>query len=224
MADLPIGSDDGAQQVEIIQTSTANIMAVNTDGSINVTQTLAQGTVLSGVLGSLVMGSVTSSAPTYVNGQISPLGLTTAGDLRVNLSSATARQVGIVTVDALTGRTTIMKTGTIVTTASTADQVVLTYTVTAGKTFYFCYADLNGRLTIPTNSASVLGTVSIESPAGTKLYTKSRINPTTSELISDGFTPAVPLTFAASTVFRVVCTPVNGGSMTWVANFGGYEL
>lgn len=61
---------------------------------------LAQGSTTSGQSGVLEQGAVTTSAPTYVTGQTSPLSLTTAGALRVDnsgitqpISSATQFQV-----------------------------------------------------------------------------------------------------------------------------------
>lgn len=170
-----------------------------------------------------LMGLAMASAPSYTDGIVSPLGLTLAGDLRVNMSSSVARQVGIVTVDETTGRTTVMKTGTLVTTAVTAGQVILTYTVTAGKTFMLCYWSAGVRMTAASATASIQGVFSLESPAGTALYTQTNTNPTTYATTPTGFTPTDPLPFAAGTVIRVVCTPAATTSMTWIANFGGYE-
>ena len=124
--------------------------------------------------------------------------------------------------DNVTGIAPIMKTGTLVTTTATADQVVLTYTVTAGKTFYLQYFRADVRLTAVSATASILGTYSLESPAGTKLYTATNTNPTTSETGTNGVA-MINLPFSAGTVIRVVCTPAAVTSMTWVANFGGYE-
>lgn len=50
---------------------------------------LAQGSTTSGQTGSLVMGAVTTAAPTYTTAQTSPLSLTTAGDLRTVFSNTT---------------------------------------------------------------------------------------------------------------------------------------
>jgi hypothetical protein len=120
-----------------------------------------------------------------------------------------------------TGKTVVMKTGSLVTTAVTADQVILTYTVTSGKTFYLCYVDCIARLTTYATTATNFGTFSLETPGGTKVYTgpmfnAGAFNPTRIE-IAEG----IPI--PASTVIRVVCTPAATTSYTWWANFGGYE-
>lgn len=51
--------------------------------------TIAQGAVLGANTQALAGGSVTTTAPTYVTGQISPLSLTTAGGLRIDGSGTT---------------------------------------------------------------------------------------------------------------------------------------
>lgn len=122
-----------------------------------------------------------------------------------------------------TGKTNVLKTGTLVTTATTADQVVLTYTVTAGKTFYLQYFTFIGRLTVIAAGASILGATSLETPSGTKAYTMTWTNPTISLVAPNTVSFCEPIPIAAGTVIRVVCTPAAVTSMTWIANFGGYE-
>lgn len=51
--------------------------------------TISQGTALGTNTGAMVMGSVTTAAPTYTTGQISPLSLSTTGALRVDNSGVT---------------------------------------------------------------------------------------------------------------------------------------
>ncbi len=51
---------------------------------------VAQGTALGSTKNSLIGGSVTTAAPTYTTGQISPLNLDTAGNLRVNVAAGGA--------------------------------------------------------------------------------------------------------------------------------------
>lgn len=117
-------------------------------------------------------------------------------------------------------KTNVMKTGALVTTATTADQVVLIYTVTGGKTFFVQYMDLYVRLTTPGGGNFFFGNMSIESPAGTKLYTADMISPSSGPI---RLTFAEPLPIAASTVIRVVCTPGATTSYTWRANVAGFE-
>jgi hypothetical protein len=119
-------------------------------------------------------------------------------------------------------KTAVQKTGTLVTTATTADQVILTYTVTVGKTFYLQYLSLQGGVTALSATASILGVISLERPSGTKVFTHRITNPTISlpiPLISAQGEIPIP----AGTVIRVVVTPSAITSMTWYANFGGYE-
>jgi hypothetical protein len=178
-----------------------------------------------------VSGTVTANAGTgtfTVSGTVTAnVGTGTqpvSGTVAVSNFPATQPVSGTVTVQhGLTGATNVMKTGTITTTATTADQVVLTYTVTSGKTLFLQYLVMYGRLTTLSATASILGAISLEAPSGTKAITFDDVNPTTSELEFNpvGFSEPIPL--AAGTVVRVVVTPAATTSMLWRANFGGYE-
>jgi hypothetical protein len=116
----------------------------------------------------------------------------------------------------------IMLTGNKVTTTTAADQVILTYTVTAGKTFYLTYLRIDTRLTTFATTATNFGYTSLESPAGTKLLTQMQAGAGITVMPPYAFLKTVPI--AAGTVIRVVCTPSSTTSYTWQANFGGYEL
>jgi hypothetical protein len=120
----------------------------------------------------------------------------------------------------LSASANVTKTGTLTTTAITADQVVLTYTVTAGTTFYLTHLDINTHLTVFANNI-FLGAASLESPAGTKLITTTFTvpNPTTYTL-----SVGTPIPIPSGTVIRVVCTPATTTSTVWITNLGGYEL
>lgn len=122
-----------------------------------------------------------------------------------------------------TGKANVLKTGTLVTTATTADQVVLTYTVTAAKTFYLEYLSIDCSLTAaPTNfnTPVVFGSISMETPSGTKDITWRFMGPNPQQ---DHITFSEPVPVAAGVVIRVVVTPGIATSLTWIANFGGYE-
>lgn len=92
-----IASDQGA--VTISGTVTANIGTTNglaLDATL-AKLTITQGTALGTNTVALMGGSVTTAAPTYTTGQISPLNLTTGGAVRVDNSSwigSTAPTVG----------------------------------------------------------------------------------------------------------------------------------
>lgn len=120
-----------------------------------------------------------------------------------------------------TGKTNVGQTGTLASSAATADQVIRTYTVTAGKTFYLCWLAVNARLTTFAATATNFGEASLESPAGTKLLTTMIAGSGIGDRDYLVFTEPVPI--AAGTVIRMVCTPAAATAMTWRANFGGYE-
>ncbi len=140
-----------------------------------------------------------------------------------DVSDRVARLLGSVSLGVSSGKTNIMKTGSLTTTATTADQVVLTYTVTSGKTFYLEYFEIEARITTLSGTASILGTASLENPSGTKGHTSTFTNQTTSEVKRIVIPLAEPIPIAAGTVIRVVCTPAAATSMLWIGNFGGYE-
>lgn len=142
---------------------------------------------------------------------------TPANTLKVNADGSINASLG-----STGGKANVLKTGTLTTVAVTADQVVLTYTVTAGKTFYLEYVNFGHHLTaLPGNNNPVaIGTISVETPSGTKIYTKDCFHPSYDVPGPDLGEPA-PI--AAGVVIRVVCTPAAATSTVWRANFGGYE-
>ena len=114
------------------------------------------------------------------------------------------------------------KTGNLVTTAVTADQVILTYTVTAGKYLYLVFLDVVVRLTTFATTATYFGTASLENPGGTKLYTTLCAGSgITAPPIGPVFAEPIPI--PGGSVVRIVCTPSSATSYTWQANFGGFE-
>ena len=131
--------------------------------------------------------------------------------------------VDVCTLGNSDGKTVVMKTGSLVTTAITANQVVLTYTVTAAKTLYLSYLNIHAFLTSAFTTGVAIGEASIESPGGTKLNTFKFIASTVEPLLAHTLTLSEPVPFAAGVVLRIVCTPISTSSMTWTANFGGYE-
>jgi hypothetical protein len=107
--------------VPISGTITANI---GTTGGLALDATLAkltiaQGTALGSNTQALIGGSVTTVAPTYTTGQISPLSLTTAGAIRIDGSGVTQPVSGTVTANAGTGTFNI--SGTVTANAGTGN-------------------------------------------------------------------------------------------------------
>jgi hypothetical protein len=131
-------------------------------------------------------------------------------------------ELGIVSLGSSSGKTNVGAKGTLATTAVTADQVVVTYTVTAGKTLHIAAADLIARLTAFAGTATDFGDFSVESPAGTKLYTQHAagvgvVGTTLGPVFSE------PLSIAGGQVVRLVCTPAAATAFTWTGNILGYE-
>lgn len=167
----------------------------------------------------------TLTAVTTVGTITNPVAATQSGTWTVQPGNTANTTPWLVTASLgnATGKTNVLKTGTLVTTATTADQVILTYTVTAGKTFYVQYLEILARLTVLSATATILGTASLETPSGTKDITVSLVQPTTAEVQRHQYVFSEPIPVAAAAVIRVVCTPAAATSTTWVANFGGYE-
>ena len=110
------------------------------------------------------------------------------------------------------------------TTAVTANQTVLSYTVTAGKALFLEYIDLQARLTAISATASILGTFIIQI-GGVTVYTGTFVNPTTSDQGSQAIRLMIPepIPVSAGVVIAFLTTPAAATSMLWTANFGGYE-
>jgi hypothetical protein len=96
-----LGTIDGAataanQATEL--TDLTSIIANQTNGTQHTivdnfpadADALAQGSTTAGQLGALIMGAVTTAAPTYVTGKTDPLSIDTAGNLRVVMSNPAA--------------------------------------------------------------------------------------------------------------------------------------
>lgn len=135
-------------------------------------------------------------------------------------TTVTNNPIGNVSLGTTLGKTSVLKTGTLATTTTTADQVILTYTVTAGKTLYVMNYDISFGLTTAAITPNC-GNVSLESPAGTKLDTNRMSSVGNQASISQQYPE--PIGIAAGTVFRFVVTPCITTSTTWAVSFAGYE-
>ena len=118
----------------------------------------------------------------------------------------------------------VMKTGSLVTTAVTANQNVLSYTVTTGKTFYLTYIDIQARYTTLAGTLSPIGTANLLI-GGVNSYQAWFTNPSDGDTGSQAvrITFSEPLPITSSTTIALVVTPAVASSLTWLANFGGYE-
>lgn len=119
----------------------------------------------------------------------------------------------------------VFKTGTLASSANTADQVILTLEVSPNKDFVLEYLSVSVRLTTAGTTATAFGTVSLEAPSGNKLLTW--------DLAGAGVGNGAylelgePLTIVGNSngkaVVRVVCTPSAATAFTWNGNLVGYE-
>lgn len=170
-----------------------------------------------------VTGSVAVTGPltdTLLRASAVPVSLASLPAL-ASMAAASSTPTGVVSLGNTLGKANVMKTGSLASSAATADQVILTYMVTSGKTFYMEFLEFAGRLTTFATTATLLGTISLESPAGTKLYTTDLVTAGNQNNVLIPFSE--PIAIAAGTVVRVVCTPSAVTAFTWKANFGGYE-
>jgi hypothetical protein len=119
-----------------------------------------------------------------------------------------------------TGKAIVGTTNTITSTATTADQVIVTYTVTAGKTLYLQAFKAMVMLTTYAATATNFGTFSLQIGGVTK-YTV--LNAHAGIVNPQGESFAEPLPIAAGVVVRIVCTPAAATSFLWRGNLIGYE-
>lgn len=147
----------------------AGTFAVQVDGSALTALQLiddnmvAQGTALGTTKNALMGGSVTTAAPSYTTGQVSPLSLTTAGALRVDNSANTQPVSGTVSITAnsavnvaqINGVTTLMGNGT---TGTGSQRVTLASDMTAISTTGYMSVKLDQTTPGSTNGASLVPT------------------------------------------------------------------
>lgn len=119
------------------------------------------------------------------------------------------------------GKVNKFSTGNVVTTATTSGQTVVTYTVTALKTFYLQYFDVSVILTGSNAATSTLfGTASLLINGAT-VWTQQMKGGGAWSQYPVMFTEPVPV--AAGQVVTIQVTPAAVTSYTWQGNFGGYE-
>ena len=125
--------------------------------------------------------------------------------------------------DQTAGTTVVTVGSTLVTTTTTANQVVATYTVTVGKTLYLTLTAMSGYLTVLPGNANpvLLGAMSVETPAGTKIITADRSHPP--ENMDGIYNYNQAITVPSGTVIRIVVTPAAVTSTTWRGSILGYE-
>lgn len=115
----------------------------------------------------------------------------------------------------------VLVAATLNTSAATADQIILTYTVPTAKTLWLEYLEANVMLTTFAVTATQFGTLSFR-VNGNKVQTFTVIagpgvlnTPLYIDLQD-------PLPFQAGDVLTIVCTPSGVTPFTWEANIAGY--
>lgn len=171
----------------------------------------------------LPSGAATETTLSGLNGKVTACNTGAVVVSTLPAIPAGSNVIGSVSLGNSTGKTNVLKTGALTTTATTADQVVLTYTVTAGKTLYLNAIMVQARLTTLSATASILGTWSLETPSGTKCISFDDLNATTSADVPFIVPFVEPIPIATGVVVRIVCTPAAATSMKWQANIIGYE-
>lgn len=116
----------------------------------------------------------------------------------------------------------VFQAGSVNTAAKTHTNIT-TYTVSAGKTFYVSYMEVEGVLNTASATASSLGQCSLEIPSGTTVATFQLSNPTNGAVDRVVFSPAEPFYARAGQVVAVSCDPSSTSSTYWRTNFGGFE-
>lgn len=106
-----------AAQVTTLTPPTTVTANIGTTGGLALDSTVSglqvnQSSTTSGQKGSLVMGAVSTSAPSYTNAQTSPVSLTPAGAVRTDSSATTQPISGTVTANAGSGTFTVSGTVT----------------------------------------------------------------------------------------------------------------
>ncbi len=119
------------------------------------------------------------------------------------------------------GKTVKAITGSLASSANTADQVIATYTVPKDKTFFLQQATVDARLTTYATTATLYGTVSLELPSGTKVITADVFNAGQNRPV-DLVRVAEPIPIAGGTVVRIVCTPSASTAFSWSGWLLGY--
>lgn len=180
--------DGSAVTQPVSGTVTANI---GTSGSLALDASVtglqvAQASTTSGQKGGLVLGAVTTAAPTYTTAQTDPLSLTTAGALRVDGSGVTQPVSGTVTANAGTGSFTVTQTtaanlkvdlsGTAANaTAIKVDGSAVTQPVSGTVTANLAPATSGGCSDYHTVAAATTNAANIKASAG-QIYTVSVFN------------------------------------------------
>lgn len=110
-----------------------------------------------------------------------------------------------------------MTTGTLASAAVTADQVIVTYTVPAGKKATLYFWSVFARLTTYAATATLFGPASLEIN-GVKKWTQDIFHAGAADQLGEDFPNGIPLN--SGDVVRLVCTPSAITAFTWRGSLG----
>lgn len=163
-----------------------------------------------------------NTASTATSGSAVPTrSLLVAGSDGTNARNVLTDTTGVVQTSlGNTNKTIKMSSAQLTTTTTTANQVIVTYTVTAGKTFYLQYFDCEVHLTSGAATATSFGNCTLQIN-GANVYTMMAQG--NGQLSIQSQSLSEPLPVAAGQVVQWVTTPSAVTSFGWNANFGGYE-
>ena len=135
---------------------------------------------------------------------------------------STTKALKVLDVSASTPRLgNVFATGQLVSNTTTANQVIATYTVPAGRTLRLQGWDCTGRMSNGNNTFRFFGDVSLR-VGSSNLMTRSLTGGGVAE--TEFSLGSNPPEFPAGSVVTVVCTPAVNTSFTWNANLNGYEV
>lgn len=226
---LPTGASTAANQTSVIGTKAAGVAAASSQlvggvynsggvtltdgqqaaaqlsaaGEVKVVGTgVAQASTTSGQTGSLIMGAVTTAAPTYTTAQTSPVSLDTAGNTRV---AATPYPSGAIPYTATATGTTGATTATLAGAASV--------------TTYICGFSIRANATAAaTGNATVTGVIT-----ATLNFTQwTAPNASGLGITEMIFAPCVPASAANTSIAVVSAAPGTGGVVSVTS--WGYKL
>lgn len=159
-----------------LSSASAPVVIASDQGAVSTKGSLAIASTTSGQTGNLTMGAVTTAAPSYTTAQTDPLSLTTAGALRMDLSSiaGTATPVGsgvMATAPRVTLATDSPGIVTVGTAGSASTQVLTIQGIASGTV-----VPVSGTVSVKNNS-SVTGTqTSVASSATDVTILASNVN------------------------------------------------
>lgn len=178
-----------------------------------------------------VIGSGTFSAVNYLNVRLSASTATGSAvpSTTVQVGGSDGTNLRTWLMDALgigqislgnTAKTAKVLTGSLTTTAVTANQVVFTYTVSAGKTLYIESFDLNVHTTAANTTAVAYGAVTLLIN-GSVVWSGFLEGTGAASTVSTQFGEPIPV--PAGEVVSWEATPAAVTSWVWNGNVGGYE-